>query len=244
MLLPGVVLAFAFAAPVKAAGDLTGVWSWPGADKTFRSNPESAWSHEKLPFTAEGRAALEANRPGKGPRLRHIPPERNDPMLRGDPYGLYRTLIYMSAFEFRQYQGQILQLFSLGKVWRDIYMDGRSVPKEVSVVPRWYGYSIGHWEGDTLVVQTSNLDSRAWFDDWGTPFTDDIRVEERWRRIAPDKLQLQITVTDPALYSKPWVSQLVVYGLRPKGQDLGEGIHSASDEQWFSEVITNPAGGK
>ena len=236
-------LALSLAPHARAAGDLSGVWSWAGADKTFRSNPDSAWSHDKLPFTAQGRAAVEANHPGKGPRLMHNPRERNDPLVQGNPPGLLRTLIYMASFEFVQTQGKVLQKFSLGRVFRDIYMDGRSVPPVVAEVPRWYGYSLGHWDGDTLVVQTSALDSRAWMDDWGTPFTDDVRVEERWNRIAPDKLQLQITVTDPALYSKPWVSQQVVYSLRPKGQDLGEDIHAPVDEQRFSEVITHPAGG-
>ena len=81
-------------------------------------------------------------------------------------------------------------------------------------------------------------------DDWGTPFTDDAKIEERWRRVAPDKLQLQITVTDPALYSKPWTSEPVIYSLRDKTQDLGEDIHAPVDELRFGEVITNPAGGK
>lgn len=240
-------LALASAPQVKAAGDITGIWTLIGghaSDKTFRDNPESAWSHDKLPFTAAGRAAFDANHPGKGPRHYENPRERNDPLVLGNPPGLYRTLIYMTSMEFVQAPNRMLQIFALGRAWRPIFIDGRPVPKDVAAGPFWYGYSVGHWDGDTLVVDTLALDSRAWMDDWGTPITDDARIEERWRRIASDKLQLQITVTDPAFYSKPWTSQPLTYKLRDKTEELEEVIHAPIDEATFAEVITHPAGGK
>ncbi len=242
-------LALAAAPQARPAADLSGVWTVAGGgggagSNDFRKNPESQWSAEKLPFTPQGRAAFDANHPGKGPRLLHNPRERNDPLVKGNPPGLYRTLVYPRPMQFIQAQGMLVQVFEWSRVWRPIYIDGRPVPKDVPAGPFWYGHSVGRWEGDTLVVDTLGLDSRAWFDEWGTPFTDDTHVQERWRRVSPEVLQLQLTVTDPALYTKPWTSMPVNLRLQKKGTELTEIIHAPIDEADFEQIITSPAGGK
>lgn len=237
----GVALLLIAAAPLAmAAGDVSGVWLFSAGSK---GNPESQWSKEKLPFTAKGRAAFEANKPGKGPRLLHNPQLRNDPLITGNPPGLYRNIIYFRPMEFIQVSGRVIQVFEWSRIWRPIYVDGRPIPKDVPAGPFWYGHSVGHWEGETLVVNTMALDSRAWFDEWGTPITDDARVEERWERVAPDTLQLKITVTDPALYTRPWTSMAINYKLQKKGVELEEIIHAPMDEAAFNDTIANPAGG-
>jgi hypothetical protein len=109
--------------------------------------------------------------------------------------------------------------------------------------PYWYGHSVGRWEGDTLVVNTMALDSRAWFDEWGTPISDDARIEERWQRVAPDQLRLQITVTDPAIYATPWTSMPIMLKRQKPGVELEEVIHAAMDEAAFDRIIATPAGG-
>jgi hypothetical protein len=127
-------------------------------------------------------------------------------------------------------------------VWRTIYVDGRKVPDDIAAGPYWYGYSVGHWENDTLVVTTMALDGRAWLDEWGTPFSDDARIEERWRRVAADKLELRITMRDPATYARTWTSVPIEYKLQ-KGVEPGEIIFSPIDEKAFNDAIRNPAGG-
>lgn len=224
---------------VQAAGDISGVWLFPGG---IKGNPDSQWSQEKLPFTEKGRAAFDANKPGKGPRLLHNPQLRNDPLIHGNPPGLYRNIIYFRPMEFIQTPDRVIQVFEWSRIWRPIYVDGRPVPNDVPAGPYWYGHSVGRWEGDTLVVNTMALDSRAWFDEWGTPISDDARVEERWQRIAPDTLQLKITVTDPTMYSKPWTSMPINYKLQEK-VELEEIIHAPMDEAAFNDTIANPAGG-
>ena len=102
-------------------------------------------------------------------------------------------------------------MFAWGKVWRSIYTDGRPVPDDIAAGPYWYGYSVGKWEGDTLVLTTLALDERAWFDDWGVPISGEARVDERWQPLGPDKLQLTITVRDPITYSKPWTSSPIIF---------------------------------
>jgi hypothetical protein len=231
----------------KPAVNLSGVWSpvgvGGGGGGTSAKYPESEWSVEKLPFTAKGRAAFEANHPGKGPRL-FPTPERNDPLSQANPPGLYRTLVYSRPSEIIQSADKIVQVFEWGRVWRSIYTDGRPVPKDIAEAPYWYGYSVGHWDGDTLVVNTLALDGRAWLDEWGTPFTDNARIEERWQRTAPDSIKLTITVTDPELYSKPWTSSPVIYRRQKPGVEPQEIIMAPIDEIPFNADIALPAGSK
>jgi hypothetical protein len=234
----------------KAGGDFSGVWLLLGGGgigsltferspvtggSIFKGFPDSQWSDKKLPFSPRGLELLKANKPNKGPRA-----VKNDadPIHGGNPWGLYRTLIYGRPFQFVQVPGMIIQLFAMNRVFRIIYTDGRQVPDDVEQGPFWYGYSVGHWEGDTLVATTLALDSRAYIDEWGTPIADGARVEERWRHFAHDKLGLQITVNDPEVYSNPWTSPQMIYYLQP-GVEPNEMIYAPIDEGFFNNLILN-----
>jgi hypothetical protein len=93
---------------------------------------------------------------------------------------------------------------------RHIYLDGRSLPPQGEPQPWWYGYSVGRWEGDTLVVETNNLrgaedgPSDGWLDVNGSPYTQQARFTERIRRPTFGHLQIDMTVDDPKAYTKPW----------------------------------------
>jgi hypothetical protein len=93
---------------------------------------------------------------------------------------------------------------------RHIYLDGRKLPPQGEPTPWWYGYSVGHWEGDTLVVETNNLrgaeDSPfdGWLDVNGSPYSNGAKFTERIRRPAFDHLQIDLTLEDPKAYTKPW----------------------------------------
>ena len=70
----------------------------------------------------------------------------------------------------------------------------------------WYGYSVGHWDGDhTLVVDTTGVDDRSWVDRRGYPHSVDMHVEERYTRLDHDILELTVTIDDPKIYTKPFV---------------------------------------
>jgi hypothetical protein len=86
---------------------------------------------------------------------------------------------------------------------RQIFLDGRPLPA-IDQEPWWYGYSIGHWDGDTLVVQTNGLKDGGWLDVIGSPFTDAAKVTERFRRLNVGNLEIDVTVDDPKAYTKPW----------------------------------------
>lgn len=224
----------------KPGADLSGAWINLVHSPGFKGK-QSEWTTQPLRFTPTGLAAFQANHPGKGPRG-FEPDHDNDPIRGANPTGLYRTMIYFRAMEFVQTPEQVMQVFELGKNWRSIHTDGRPVPKEVAAGPYWYGYSVGHWEGDMLVVSTIELDERAWLDEWGTPISQDARVEERWQRVSPEKLQLKITVTDPAFYTKPWTSDPLIF-IRLKGVQPEEIISAPIDEKEFDQHLRAPASG-
>jgi hypothetical protein len=93
---------------------------------------------------------------------------------------------------------------------RHIYLDGRSLPPQGEPQPWWYGYSVGRWEGDTLVVETNNLRGAedgpydGWLDVNGSPYSQQARFVERIRRPTFGHLQIDFTVEDPKAYTKPW----------------------------------------
>jgi len=97
---------------------------------------------------------------------------------------------------------------------RHIYMDGRKLPPQGEVQPWWYGYSVGHWDGDTLVVETNNLrgaeDSAydGWIDVNGSPYSEQAKFTEKIRRPAYDHLQIDLTLEDPKAYTKPWTVRI------------------------------------
>lgn len=224
--------------------DFTGSWQRGGGGGAGAGGNKMAtqWGGEMPSYTAEGLEMFNANKPGKGPR--QIPPANgNDPMGEANPPGLYRTLIYNRPFEFVQTPDKVVQLFEWAKVWRNIWTDGRPVPEDVAAGPYWYGYSVGKWEGDTLVVETIALDNRAWLDEWGTPFSSEARITERWKKTGADRLELTITVSDPVALTKPWTSGPVVYN-RLRGEEVLEMIFAPMDEKVFNQRIRDPAAGK
>ncbi len=94
---------------------------------------------------------------------------------------------------------------------RHIYLDGRELPPQGEPQPFWYGYSVGHWDGDDLVVETNNLrgaDEDSPYDGWmdvnGSPYTRQAKFTERFRRPTFGHLQIDLTIEDPKAYTKPW----------------------------------------
>jgi hypothetical protein len=86
---------------------------------------------------------------------------------------------------------------------RQIFMDGRPLPNN-DPQPWWYGYSIGTWDGDTLVVETRGLRDGGWLDIWGSPFTEAAKITERFRRPKFGTIEIDVTVDDPKAYTRPF----------------------------------------
>jgi hypothetical protein len=88
-----------------------------------------------------------------------------------------------------------------GDGYRQIFVDGRELPKDPN--PTWRGYSVGHWEGDTLVVETAGFNDRSWLDLAGHPHSERLRVTERYKRVDFGHIQLQVTLDDPETLTRP-----------------------------------------
>jgi hypothetical protein len=90
---------------------------------------------------------------------------------------------------------------------RTIFMDGRTLPADPN--PTWLGYSVGHWDGDTLVVNSAGFNDKGWLDVGGNPQTESLRLTERFRRPDFGHLQLEVTFDDPKTFTKPFTLQMV-----------------------------------
>ena len=107
---------------------------------------------------------------------------------------------YMDGFKFVQTPNLILMLY-VDLTYRQVFLDGRSLEKEPN--PAWMGYSVGHWEGDTLVIQSNGYNSRTWLDLDGDPHSEGLRITERFHRRDFGHMDLNVTLEDPAVYSRP-----------------------------------------
>ena len=92
---------------------------------------------------------------------------------------------------------------------RQIFTDGRALPKDLN--PTWMGYSIGRWDGDTFVVETTGYNDKTWLDFSGHPHSEALRVTERFRRVDFGRMELAITYEDPKTYVKPWTINTMVF---------------------------------
>jgi hypothetical protein len=91
-----------------------------------------------------------------------------------------------------------------GTTVREVFLDGRPLPNTQQVEPWWNGYSVGRWEGDTLVVETTGFVDDGWLDVRGSPLTSGGKIIERYRRPNAGSLQIDVTIDDPKAYTKPF----------------------------------------
>jgi hypothetical protein len=112
--------------------------------------------------------------------------------------------------------------------YRVIHMDGREL--EANPAPSWMGYSVGRWDGDTLVVNSAGFNDKTWLNDAGLPHTEALRVTERYRRRDVGHLQVEVTFTDPATYVKPW--GFTANMTLAADTEMLEAVCERSSEQW------------
>jgi hypothetical protein len=126
------------------------------------------------------------------------------------PMGLTQFHTHGQPRKMMQNAGVIAIMYEANYGLRYIYLDGRTLPRLGAVQPFWYGYSVGRWEGDSLVVETNNLRGAetspfdGWLDVRGSPYTDQARFIERIRRPTYGKLEIDVTLNDPKAYTRPF----------------------------------------
>jgi hypothetical protein len=133
----------------------------------------------------------------------------DDPEARCLPPGVPRMMATPFPFQIFQLPDRVLFLYEGGAhVWRVIYTDGRPHPKDPN--PTYLGDSVGHWEGDTLVVDVIGFNDRTWLDQDGHPHTEALHVIERYTRRDEMTLHYEVTIEDPKTYSKPWTTSYTI----------------------------------
>ena len=252
--------------------DLNGVWTRNGSPLgyggggTCRDCGDRGFGDDVPPFTPLGQKMFDANKPSYGRNLgsadaaahpeehigrrRAVPPANGtDPYQSCNPEGIPRALIYPDPIEFTQLKDRLMQQFEWGYQLRTIWTDGRAVLKDPDL-PRWWGYSVGKWDGDTFVVDSYGFDERTWVDHFGYPHSTDMHLQERYRRTYYDTLELSMTIDDPKVYTRPWISQLKKFRLvdEPKTIEGWRGLIEdicapIEDVDQFNKRIRDPAGG-
>jgi len=229
-------------AKVKAPDppDVTGIWVIPqrarGVLRTLSNYrpPMTPWGKAKF---AKVRTSFDGRELGNG-----VAPEKewNDPIFQCDPNGYPRVMFHGEMTRFVVTPTEVLQFFERDHTWRDIWMDGRKLPEDPD--PRYYGYAVGHWDGDTLVVESNGFIDRTWLDQYGSPHSDQMTTEERFRRVDHDNMEWTIALNDPKTYTKPWVSDNIRLKWAPKSprsetEEIREDFCIWSDQNSFFKRI-------
>jgi len=222
--------------------DLTGIWVGP---QDVEMGPFPA-------MTPAGEAKFKLNKPiaRASERVVHLEPN-NDPFAICDPLGFLRdllnhTLSSRGGIWFQPLQNRMLILFEQQRVWREVWMDGRQLPAKVDAPgapdSRFYGYSVGHWDGDNVfVIDTMGLDPRTWIDEAGHPHSTAIKLQERYTRLDQYNLEVTVTADDPKFYTQPF--QLIkAHYYWKKDQDVQEELCIPSEAIEYRDRLADPAG--
>ena len=136
--------------------------------------------------------------------------DKYDPAGNCLPPGVPRMMSLPTSFEIIQESEpkRIVMLFEGATyLWRQVFMDGRPHPQGDALTPTWLGHSVGHWDKDTLVIDTVGFNEGTWLDAYGNPHTDLLHVVEKIARPDLMTLRYEVTIDDPGAYTKPWISR-------------------------------------
>lgn len=203
------MLAFSIVLPLNAYSqqatqakvpDFTGVWRTVNPPAAPREGTTLRWlpAPGELPsFKPEYKARYD-----KVQESRESGSEETEPVARCLPPGMPWFMLAQYGLEIMQARDKIIFFSEWMDAYRRVYLDGRKPGKDVD--PSYNGYSMGHWEGDTLVVETVMLRDDSTLDRYGSPHSDAMTISERMRLTAPDVLEDKITVNDSKAFTKPW----------------------------------------
>ena len=217
--------------------DITGAWA----------GPIKATRDPMPPMTPAGEARFKLNKPEQ---VVHLAATNDTFSTSCVPLGFPRYL-YNHAIEsrggmwFEPVKDRMLILMQYQRVWRDVWMDGRPLPKQVDARgfpdSRFYGYSIGHWDGDTtFVIDTNGMNDDSWLDENGHPKSKDAHIEERYTRLDQYTLQVTATLDDPKYYTRPWVFLKTTYYWM-RAQDFQEVFCVPSQAIEYRNTLSLPA---
>jgi hypothetical protein len=196
--------------------DLSGVWQPDpkatvgappvgqtlGEDPVIRLRTADGAPFPLLPAAeAEYKRRMQAG--DQGPASRCLPHTITDNFLVPEPVKFVHT------------PGLTIMLFEEFQHFRQVFTDGRTFPADMQ--PAWFGYSVGRWEGEEFVIETAGFNTQGWLDVTPLPHSELLRTTERFRRPDFGTLQVRVTITDPATFSRPWTTQTISFRLLPDG---------------------------
>lgn len=213
-------------APRRADGkpDLSGIWWLPsfgpanaGQPPKYLGNIAADLKPDEVPMQPWAAALF---------KQRGAENSKDFPYTRCLPTGVPMIASFPTPWKIIQNPGLVVILYENSMTYRQIFTDGRVLSKDVN--PTWMGYSVGHWEGDTLVVETAGFNDKTWLDFSGHPHTEALHVTERFHRRDSGHLEVQYTFDDPKAYTKPW-SVTIQPVLFPDG-DLLESVCNENEK--------------
>jgi hypothetical protein len=205
--------------------DLSGVWQVEPAAKgeiqrmlgrdltvgLVPGDPIDTFSKYFFNILADFKPEESPLRPEAAAIMRNRPKNAETPDQRCLPLGVPRAELISFPFKIVQTPGLIVMMYEQDYTRRQIYTDGRKLPDDPN--PTWLGYSVGHWEGETLVVDSAGFNDQVWIDSAGHPTSEALHIQERFHRRDFGHMDLQITIDDPKMYTKPFtfkVTQLLL----------------------------------
>jgi hypothetical protein len=180
--------------------DFSGVWEHPFVPD-MEVNTANQQGAGPLPFTTEGAAIFKKYDAGKF-----------DYTGRCLPMGLTRLMNSPFPIQIMETNKEVAFLFEAWSTFHVVPLDGRKHPDDLE--PQWNGLSNGHWEGDTLIIESDHFNDRSNLDTVGHPHSNQLRVVQRFTRTDDKHLTYEITINDPKMFTKPW-KNVRTFTLRP-----------------------------
>jgi hypothetical protein len=200
--------------------DFSGLWNGGGP---VGDVGQGLMPGEEISLTPWGKKIMDSRQSKDDPEANCLP--TGIPRIAPYPWRVLQT----STHIFYLFEGNIHS-------FRQIFVDGRKHPDDPD--PTWYGHSVGHWEGDTLVIDTVGYNDKFWFDFKGHPHTEKLHTIERWTRKDLGTLVSEVTIDDPGAYTKPFTVSFTAR-LRPN-EELMEYICQENEQD--AKHIKGPAG--
>jgi hypothetical protein len=208
--------------------DLSGPWVGGGSNADIEK--EGGLKPGELPLLPAAKALRDSRKDPDEPYLYCTP--MSIPRMNPYPWKFVQSVTAKG-------QGSIYVVHENGDAGRvrEIFMDGRKHP--VDALPTWWGHSVGHWEGDTLVIDTVGFNDIFWFDSRGTPHSEQLHTIERWTRTNYGTLVDDFTLDDPGVLSRP-VNLKFTAKLVAPGTELMEFICTENNQFGLGIGLTNP----
>lgn len=214
--------------------DLSGVWAAPSTDEgrilteRYGASPRepmalTPWALERYEYNRDPKEGF-SGRPELNP-VKNCVPVNTAQLITGGTSS--------ATIEFIQSAKRLLILYQWDHNIRHIWTDERGHPEDPGL--SWLGHSIGKWDGDMLVAETIGLRNDQWLDGAGHVHSPELRIEERYRRLDFDTMQVNVTFDDPKAFTKPH-QRRIFYRLRPDW-DLVEDVRCyVGSEEWLKEI--------